>query len=39
VIAESGARREDRQKMILEGWRDREILGIDEPKPRRRWRR
>jgi hypothetical protein len=22
VIAESGGRREDRQKMILEGWRD-----------------
>jgi hypothetical protein len=27
VIAESGARREDRQKMILEGWRDAIIAG------------
>jgi hypothetical protein len=27
LIAESGARREDRQKMILEGWRDAIIAG------------
>jgi hypothetical protein len=27
VVAESGGRREDRQKMILEGWRDRILSG------------
>jgi len=27
VIAESGGRREDRQKMILEGWRDAILSG------------
>ncbi|MGZ6668214.1 MAG: hypothetical protein ACXVH3_26185 [Solirubrobacteraceae bacterium] len=27
VIAESGTRREDRQKMILEGWRDAILSG------------